>query len=56
MKPIFLLPVFSLFLCSCSWINSKMGLDDDNLLEEILEEVIKDRTGADIDLTPSSEE
>ncbi len=49
-------------LCSCSYINSKIGLQDDNLGEEAVEEVvdavIEHETGIDmqIDLTPDSPE
>lgn len=47
--------IFSLlFLCSCSAINAKLGLSDDNPIEEIGEAVIEARTGVDIDLTPGS--
>ena len=45
--------IFLLFwLTSCSWVNMKIGLPDDNLIEEVAEEVIEQKTGIDIDLTP----
>jgi len=44
------------WLTSCSWVNMKMGLPDDNLIEEVAEEVIEAKTGIDIDLTPYSVE
>lgn len=43
-------------LSGCSQINRKLGLPDDNLLEELTEDLIKEETGADIDLTPSTPE
>lgn len=45
-----------LFLCSCSAINAKLGLSDDNFSEELVEEVIEMKTGLDVDLTPGSPE
>jgi hypothetical protein len=43
-------------LGGCSYLNSKIGLEDDNFFEESLEEVIETKTGIDIDLSPSSKE
>ncbi|NIT58492.1 MAG: hypothetical protein GWN00_20360 [Aliifodinibius sp.] len=40
----------------CSWVNRKVGLEDDHALEEAIEYKIKKETGLDIDLTPESEE
>lgn len=43
---------------SCSYINKKIGLENDNIIEshveELLDEYIEDQTGVDpnIDLTP----
>lgn len=49
--------IFSLLmLCSCSAINAKMGLQDENFGEELIEEAIELKTGLDIDLTPGSPE
>jgi len=45
-----------LLLCSCSAINAKLGLADDNLAEELAEEAIEMKTGLDVDLTPSTPE
>lgn len=45
-----------LLLSSCSYINSYLGLGDDNFGEEMIEEGIKYKTGIDIDLTPGSTE
>jgi len=43
-------------LGSCHMINQKVGLDDDNIFEERIEEKIKEETGIDVDLTPNSKE
>jgi hypothetical protein len=42
--------------CGCSSINKKFGLDDDNVIEELFEDLIEQKTGLDIDLTPGSPE
>lgn len=52
---VFLIGVI-LLLPSCSQLNQKAGLQDDNLIEEVTESLIKEKTGADIDLTPSTQE
>ena len=43
-------------LCGCTSINKKFGLSDENMLEELVEDVIEQKTGLDIDLTPVSPE
>lgn len=54
-KPLYIL--IMLMLTSCVGdIEKKLGLSEDNLGEEIIEDVIKGRTGVDMDLTPGSEE
>lgn len=45
-----------LLLCSCSAINAKLGLSDDNFAEELAEEAIEMKTGLDVDLTPGTTE
>lgn len=45
-----------LMLTSCSAINQKLGLVDDNIFEETAEYAIKFKTGLDVDLTPGSPE
>jgi hypothetical protein len=54
------LPLIAIFLllisCGCSYINEKMHLKDDNDIEEIVEELIHQKTGLDLDLTPSTKE
>jgi len=46
--------VFLLSLCSCEWWNSWYPAD--NIVEEIGEQIIKDETGLDLDLSPNSPE
>ena len=48
--------LFILIFGGCHYINEKMGLKDDNELEEIVEEIINQKIGIDIDLTPASKE
>lgn len=45
-----------LLLPSCTMLNQKLGLQDDNLGEEVIEDVIEGRIGVDVDLTPSTPE
>ena len=53
----FLLIIYSVALINgYSYLNKKMGLKDDNVVEECIEIIIKKQTGLDIDLTPSSKE
>ena len=40
----------------CSYINKKMGLEDDHFLEELAEHHIEKETGLDIDLSHESPE
>lgn len=35
-------------------VNKYAGLQDDNLIEEAIEELIEEKTGVDIDLTPEN--
>jgi Na+-transporting methylmalonyl-CoA/oxaloacetate decarboxylase gamma subunit len=42
-------------VCLVGFLSTRF-LDDDNLIEETSEEVIKIHTGVDIDLSPSSKE
>lgn len=44
------------FLGGCSYLNQKLGLRDDNVIEEAIENKIEDATGLSIDLTPDSQE
>lgn len=54
MKKLTLIPL--ILMTSCSWINMKLGLPDDNIGEELIEDVIDLKTGLDIDLTPTTHE
>jgi hypothetical protein len=45
-----------LVLGGCAYCNKKAGLEDDWIGEELLEEVIKNKVGIDIDLTPETPE
>ena len=40
----------------CSYFNKTLGLKDDHVVEEMIEEKIKQETGVDIDLTPRTPE
>ena len=53
-KLIFIFMIF--VLSSCSYINQKLGMKDDNIPEEIMEKVIENQTGVSIDLTPLTPE
>lgn len=43
-------------ITSCSELNQKLGLKDDNVVEETAEFVIDKELGVDVDLTPASKE
>lgn len=53
---IFLIISLASFLTSCGYINQKLGLKDDNIGEELIEQVIENQTGINADLTPESKE
>lgn len=48
----------SIFTLGLAFFAGKMyfKIKDDSVIEEVMEEVIKERSGWDIDLTPESEE
>jgi hypothetical protein len=48
--------VLALISGGCQYLNKKVGLEDDNIIEEAVENKIEDVTGLDVDLTPHSEE
>lgn len=54
--------IIACLLAGCTYVNQKLGLEDDNAYEETLEELIETaiemKTGfrPDLDLTPGSEE
>jgi hypothetical protein len=41
---------------ACEMLNERVGLDDDNLIEEWSEDYIYDKAGFRVDLTPTSSE
>ncbi|MDX1532828.1 MAG: hypothetical protein R3230_01325 [Nitrosopumilaceae archaeon] len=54
---IFILSVaLSIIMLGCNYLNKKLGLKDDNVIEETIEKQIEAHTGLDIDLTPSTAE
>lgn len=55
MRSIFFLAPLIL-LTSCSYLNQKLGLKDDNWIEESVEAVIDYKLNIDVDLTPESPE
>lgn len=56
MKKLILMIGVALLLISCGAINSKLGLQDDNFAEEVMEDVIKEKSGLDLDFTPLTPE
>lgn len=52
MQKILLMIGVTLLLPSCSDLNKKVGLKDDNDVEQRLEKLIEDETGIKVDLTP----
>ena len=56
MKIGFVCIILLLIFGGCHYINEKIGLSDDNVIEEFIEETIKEKTGLDLDLTPKSKE
>lgn len=51
-----LLSLVCCILSGCSYVNKKMGLKDDNVAEELIEDIIQIKTGASIDLSPDTPE
>ena len=56
MKIVLITVIVGLFLGGCSYLNKKVGLEDDNFVEESAEALIEHHTGIDIDLSPQSSE
>lgn len=48
--------VFVVLLSGCHSLNQRFGLADDNFIEEISEDVLKAKTGIDLDFTPDTPE
>ena len=53
---VLIIPLILYILSSCSYINSKFNLEDDNIAEEIIEQLVESQIGLDIDFSPSSAE
>lgn len=56
MKLVLALVLMAGFIGGCSYLNQKVGLPDDNIIEEAVENKIEDATGLNIDLSPESPE
>lgn len=56
MRAILSILVLGCAVSACSYLNSRLGLSDDNFIEEILERQIEEKIGIDLDLTPDSKE
>ena len=46
--------VGSVVFGGCQYLNKKVGLSDDNMIEEQLENMILQQTGLDLDLSPGN--
>jgi len=56
MKLVIILALVGGFVGGCSYLNRELGLRDDNIIEEAIENKVEDVTGLNIDLSPESEE
>jgi len=56
MKGVICLVVLSGLIGGCSYINQRIGLKDDHILEEAAENYIRNETGLDIDLSHKTPE
>lgn len=56
MKLVVALILMGGFVGGCSYLNQKLGMADDNIIEEAIENKIEDTTGLNIDLSPESPE
>lgn len=55
-KTLLYIGLVGILMAGCNYLNRKFHLDDDNLIEEAIEGQIKENTGIDVDLTPSTPE
>ena len=54
---VFIIIMISIVACdACTRLNNKVGLQDDNFIEECVEALIENKTGLDVDLSPESPE
>jgi hypothetical protein len=51
MKVVISIILLGSFMGGCSQLNKKLGLNDDNIIEEMIEHQIEEKTGLDIDLS-----
>ena len=56
MKIIFTAIVVGSLIVGCSYLGKAFNFDPDGPIEELIEEVIEDQLGVDVDLTPESKE
>lgn len=56
MRAVICLALVGSILGACSALNKWVGLPDDNPIEEIAEQQLKNQIGLDIDFTPDSPE
>lgn len=56
MRACIALVVIGCTLGACTAVNKWLGVPDDNPIEEIVEQQIKNQTGFDVDLSPESPE
>lgn len=56
MKNVLFITIPIILLTGCSDINKDVGLRDDNFAEEVVEDIIREGTGVDLDLTPVTPE
>jgi len=46
----------SALILGCTYLNQRLGIKDDSIGEELIEEIIESQTGINFDLTPLSPE
>ena len=56
MKLMICLAVMAGLVGGCSYVNKKLGMADDNIIEEAIEGHIQEATGLNLDLSPESAE
>lgn len=56
MRLFFVVIVIMVLSGACRVLNRYAGVEDDNPVEELAEEIIRAKTGMELDLTPKSEE
>lgn len=50
--PFLMLPIVASSMVGCSTLNEKAGLSNDNFIEQVVEEIIRNKSGINVDLTP----